>query len=171
MCDEIPKKNSTIMRPFYHFPLNLCNKSLSSEDYNMLYWNLSIRKSTKFSRQIIGHLSYSKHPTRCNNRKIYCLVIQTAQHVLGITMPIIRNLSNCRCSLWFPSECGGGSVLSRGRLRTLPSPHSDGNQRLQWQFDGLLMMDIVMPETCWAVKISILKSNWCTLCNYVIKID
>ena len=33
-------------------------------------------------------------------------------------------------------------------LRTLPPPHSYGNQRLQRQFDGLLMMGIVMPETC-----------------------
>jgi hypothetical protein len=32
-------------------------------------------------------------------------------------------------------------------------PHSYGNQRLQRQFDGLLMMDMVMPETCWAVSI------------------
>jgi len=36
----------------------------------------------------------------------------------------------------------------RGRLRTLPPPHSYGKQRLQRQFDGLLMMGIVMPETC-----------------------
>ena len=32
-------------------------------------------------------------------------------------------------------------------LLVLP-PHSYGNQRLQRQFDGLLMMGIVMPETC-----------------------
>ena len=31
-------------------------------------------------------------------------------------MLIIRSPSNCRCSLWFPYECGGGSVLSRGRF-------------------------------------------------------
>jgi len=31
-------------------------------------------------------------------------------------MPILRRPSNCRCSLWFPYECGGGSVLSRGRF-------------------------------------------------------
>ena len=24
--------------------------------------------------------------------------------------------SNCRCSLWFPCECEGGRVLSRGRF-------------------------------------------------------
>ena len=27
---------------------------------------------------------------------------------------VIRNPSNYRCSLWFPYECGGGSVLNRG---------------------------------------------------------
>jgi hypothetical protein len=42
---------------------------------------------------------------------------------------------------------------NRPRLRTLPPPHSYGNQRLQRQFDGLLMMDIVIPETCWAVSV------------------
>jgi hypothetical protein len=33
-------------------------------------------------------------------------------------------------------------------LRTLPPLDSYGNQRLQRQFDGLLMMGNVMPETC-----------------------
>jgi hypothetical protein len=44
-------------------------------------------------------------------------------------------------------------VTNRPRLRTLPPPHSYGNQRLRLQFDGLLMMGIVMPETCWAVSV------------------
>jgi hypothetical protein len=44
-------------------------------------------------------------------------------------------------------------VFSRTRLRTLPPPHPYGNQRLQRQFDWLLMMGTVMPETCWAVSV------------------
>ena len=48
-------------------------------------------------------------------------------------MPI-RSPSNCRCSLWFPYECGGGRVFSRGRFVNL-------------------MMGIIMPGTCWAVSV------------------
>ena len=44
-------------------------------------------------------------------------------------------------------------LTNRPWLRTLPPPHSYGHQRLQRQFDGLLMMGIVMPETCWAVSV------------------
>jgi len=44
-------------------------------------------------------------------------------------------------------------LANRPRLRTLPPPHSYENQRLQRQFDGLLTMGIVMPETCWAVSV------------------
>jgi hypothetical protein len=46
-----------------------------------------------------------------------------------------------------------GLLTLKPRLRTLPPPHSYGNQRLQRQFDGLLMMGIVMPETCRAVSV------------------
>jgi len=46
-----------------------------------------------------------------------------------------------------------GLLANRPRLRTLPPPRSYGNQRLQRQFDGLLMMGIVMPETCWAASV------------------
>jgi len=86
--------------------------------------------------------------------KFYCFVVQTLLNMFrALLCPSLGARQNCRCSLWFPYECGGGSVLSRGRLRTLPPPHSYGNQRLQGQFDGLLMMGIVMPETCWAVSV------------------
>jgi hypothetical protein len=49
----------------------------------------------------------------------------------------------------FSSVVGLLSLTNRPRLRTLPPPHSYGNQRLQRQFDGLPMMGIVMPETCY----------------------
>ena len=42
----------------------------------------------------------------------------------------------------------GHPLTNRPLLRTLPPPHSYGNQRLQRQFDGLLMMGIIMAEKC-----------------------
>jgi hypothetical protein len=48
----------------------------------------------------------------------------------------------------FSAVVGLLSLTNRSRLRTLPPPHSYRNQRLQRQFDGLLMMGIIMPETC-----------------------
>ena len=44
-------------------------------------------------------------------------------------------------------------LTNRPWLRTLPPPHSYGKKRLQQQFDRLLMMGIVMPETCSAVSV------------------
>jgi hypothetical protein len=46
-----------------------------------------------------------------------------------------------------------GLLANRPRLRTLPPPHSYRNQRLQRQFNGLLMMGIIMPKTCQAVSV------------------
>jgi len=46
-----------------------------------------------------------------------------------------------------------GLLTNRQQLRTLPPPHSYGNQRPQRQFDRLLIMGIVMPETCWGVSV------------------
>jgi hypothetical protein len=45
------------------------------------------------------------------------------------------------------------SLTNRPRPRTHPPAYSYGNQRLQRQFDRLLMMGIVMPETCWAISV------------------
>jgi len=66
---------------------------------------------------IFNHSNKNTQLDATINRKILLLCrTDTAQHVSDIIMPIIRNPSNCRCSLWFPYECGGGSVLSRGRF-------------------------------------------------------
>ena len=72
---------------------------------------------------IFNHSNKNTQLDATVNRKIYCFVVQTL-------LNMFRALAN------------------RPRLRTLPPPHSYGNQRLQRQFDGLLMMGIVMPETC-----------------------
>ena len=72
----------------------------------------------------------------------------TAQHVSGITMPIIRSPQTAVAASGFRMNVEVEVFSAVSRLRTLPLPHSYGNQRLQRQFDGLLMMGIVMPETC-----------------------
>jgi len=48
-------------------------------------------------------------------------------------------------------------LTNRPGLRTLAPPHSYGNKRLQRQFDGLLMLGIVMPGTC--LTVSVRQSN------------
>ena len=49
--------------------------------------------------------------------KFYCFVVQTLLNMFrALLCPLSGAPSNCLCSLWFPFECGGGSVFSRGRF-------------------------------------------------------
>jgi hypothetical protein len=41
--------------------------------------------------------------------------LNTALYVSGILMPIIRSLSNAVAAFGLPLECGGSSVVGRGR--------------------------------------------------------
>ena len=43
--------------------------------------------------------------------------LNTAEHVLGILMPIIRSLSTAVAASGLPLERGGNSVVGRGRSR------------------------------------------------------
>ena len=87
--------------------------------------------------------------------------------VFSAVVGLLVRLSLCWCNsasdpfpcmfCWTRLLLSSCALTNRPRLRTLPPPHSYRNQRLQRQFDGLLMMGIVMPETCWAV--SVLQGN------------
>jgi len=44
--------------------------------------------------------------------------LNTAQHVSGIFMPIIGGLSTAVAASGLPLECGGSSIVGRGRSRT-----------------------------------------------------
>jgi len=88
--------------------------------------------------------------------KFYCLVVQTLLNMFRILLcpssgarhtavAVSGFRMNAKVEVF---SAVVGLLTNRPRLRTLPPSHSYENQRLQRQFDGLLMMGTVMPETC-----------------------
>ena len=81
--------------------------------------------------------------------------LNTAQHVSGILMSIIRSLSTAVAPSGLPLDRGGSGAVGRGRSgpdrprpTTLLSPRSNGKPEAATAVDKLLMMDMRMPETC-----------------------
>jgi hypothetical protein len=74
------------------------------------------------------------------------------QSIVKFDYFVVQTLLNMFRVLLCPSSGARQNAVAatgfRPRLRTHPPPHSYGNKGQQWQFDGLLMMGIVMPETC-----------------------
>jgi hypothetical protein len=96
--------------------------------------------------------------------------LNTAQHVWGLLMPIIRSLSTAVTISGLTLERGGSSAVGRGRSgpdrprpTALLSLRSNVKPEAVTAVDKLLMMDIRMPETCWAVfkRQAINMRDWC----------
>jgi hypothetical protein len=82
--------------------------------------------------------------------------LNTAQHVSGILMPIIKISITAVAASELPLELGDSSAVGRGRagllarprLTTLLSPSSNGNSEAATAVIELLIMGMRMPETC-----------------------
>jgi len=81
--------------------------------------------------------------------------LNTAQHVAGILMPMIRSSTTAVAAIGLPLEHGGSSAVGRGqsgpdrpRPTALLSPSSEGKPKAATAVVELLMIGMRMPETC-----------------------
>jgi hypothetical protein len=72
--------------------------------------------------------------------------LNTAQHVSGILLSIIRSPRSAVVASDLPLERGGSSVV--GRSDHDQRPRSNGKPEATTAVRGLLMMGMRMPETC-----------------------
>ena len=99
-----------------------------------------------------------------------------SQHVSGIIMPIFRRTRLCTAAcgvlhwLWWLWLCGAGTravCTVKVTVRSVPAPHNHSQCRTPYgavHTFVLLMMGIMMPETCWdkslIINIRLVASCW-----------